>query len=113
MNIPGWKNKNGGGKRPNHLPANLQDDNLKFKVIIDNIDEGVILIDDEGTIQLINPAASAMCGWKADEATNIDVTRVLQLVDDKAVEVAEDDNLLRQIFKSDHSLRADSMLITR
>ena len=33
---------------------------LRFKVIIDNLQDGVVLFDDQGVIQLINPAAARL-----------------------------------------------------
>lgn len=103
-----------GGSRSTHLPANLQDDGSKFKIIIDNIDEGVILLDDEQTIQLINPGAATICGWKADEATGIQVQNVIKLVNEKGEPVADEDNPLKQIFSAEQSIRGgDLFMLTR
>ncbi|HXE10375.1 MAG TPA: PAS domain-containing protein, partial [Verrucomicrobiae bacterium] len=72
--------KNASGQAP--LPADLRDDTLKFKVIIDNIDDGVILIDSQRIIQLMNPGAGKICGWM-DEAVGLDVDSVIKLVNGK------------------------------
>jgi PAS domain S-box-containing protein len=78
------------------LPANLQDDNQRFKIIIDNLEDGVVLLDSQGVIQLINPGAAAICGWPVDEATGLAVQAVIQLVDDKAEPLAA--NPFQQVF---------------
>jgi len=105
------KNARTRSKKPTRLPANLLDDTLKFKVIIDSIEDGVILIDDQQVIQLINPGAAAICAWKPDEATGINVQSVIQLVNDKGEPYA--DNPFQQIFTADKNLRVnDAFLMT-
>lgn len=104
----------GGNKKSTHLPASLQDEQQRFKVIIDSIEDGVILIDDQGTIQLINPGASAICGWKPEEATGINVATVMQLVSEKGEPFETSANPLHQVFKTGESMRAESaFLLTR
>lgn len=96
------------------LPANLRDDTQRSRVIIESIGDGVILVDKEGIIQLINPAAGALCGWKPDEATGIDVGQVVQLVNEKGEAYPDTDNPFRQIFKAGQSLRGrDIWLLNR
>lgn len=98
-------------RQPTHLPANLRDDTLKFKVIVDNIEDGVILIDDQQVIQLINPGAATICGWNTDEATGINVGAVIQLVNDKGEPFAAADNPFRQIFTVTGNLRVNNAFI--
>jgi len=78
------------------LPANLQDDTQRFQVIIDNLEDGVILLDNQGVIQLINPAAAAICAWSVPEATGLSVQAVVKLVTDKGE--AYPQNPFQQIF---------------
>ncbi len=116
MKLPGFLNRPAGsdGQKTDHLPADLRDETLKFKVIIDNIEEGVILIDDQQTIQLINPGAANICGWNADEATGINVRAVIQLVNDKGEAYPEADNPFQQIFTAGENLSVnDAFLVTR
>ncbi len=96
------------------MPANLRDDSSKFKIIIDNIEDGVILIDDQQAIQLINPGAAHICGWPVEEATGISVQAVIQLVNDKGEAYSEADNPFHQIFSSGRSTRVnDAFMMTR
>lgn len=106
-----FKNANDpGSKDPkNHLPANLRDDTLKFKTIIENIEDGVVLIDDQQVIRLINPGASVICGWSADEATGISAQAVLQLVNDKGQPY--DNNPFAQIFSTGQNLRVNDAYV--
>lgn len=111
MSLLGWgKNKN-APKKSTHLPANLQDDALKFKVIIDSIEEGVVLVDDQSTIQVINPGAAGLCGWKPEDATGVDVGSVFQLVNDKGEAIKDADNPFKQVFQSGESQRNDKAFL--
>lgn len=111
MGLLNFNKHKGAGKSQTHLPANLQDDSSRFKIIIDNIEEGVILIDDQGTIQLINPGAAKICGWKADEANGIGVNNVLHLVNDKAEPIKDPENPIEKTFKTGESQRMDNGFI--
>ncbi|PIZ62551.1 hypothetical protein COY17_02405 [Candidatus Saccharibacteria bacterium CG_4_10_14_0_2_um_filter_52_9] len=114
MKLFGGGDKKAAGKKPTRLPANLQDETQKFKVILDSIEDGVILIDDEHVIQLINPGAAAICGWSVDEATGIDVKAVMQLVNDKGELLPKAENPLYGVFNSEQSVRGDNIfLLTR
>lgn len=74
------------------------DPNVQSKVIIESIDDGVILIDHQNTIQLINPAAAKLCSWKIEEATGISADLIVKLVNKKQEVLSEEVNPLRQIF---------------
>lgn len=114
MSLFNLLNKKGSGDAHTHLPSNLRDESLKFKVIIDNIEDGVVLIDDEQVIQLINPGAATICGWPPDEATNLNVKTVIQLVNDKGEPLSDGDNPFQQIFSAGETIRAkDVFLMTR
>lgn len=84
----------------NHLPAQLQDETQRLSVIIDSIEQGVIMIDDEMTVQLINPGGGGMCGWKTDEAMGIDVRNVVKLVTEKSEPFPEEQNPILKIFEA-------------
>jgi two-component system, OmpR family, sensor histidine kinase VicK len=112
MGILGW------GQKPKQtestsatLPANLQDETTRFKVIIDSIEEGVILLDDQQTIRLINPGASTLCGWKPDESTNLSIDSVIQLVTEKGEPYPPEQNPLKTIFQADKTLRGENVFI--
>ena len=93
---------------------NKPDPTLQAKVIIDSIEDGVVLIDNSLTIQLINPSASKLCGWKTDEATNITVDSVIQLINNKGEKLEANQNPLHQVFSLNQSItKTDLTLLTR
>lgn len=108
------KEEAGSGPGQPNLPANLRDDTQKFKAIIDGIEDGVVLIDNQGVIRLINPGASKMSGWPQDEATGIEVGSVLQLVNSKGEGIPDTDNPFKQVFLTKQAVRGkDVFLMSR
>lgn len=96
------------------LPANLRDDSQKFKVILDSIEDGVILIDSEHVIQLINPGAGKICGWPPEEANGLDIASVIKLVNEKGEAIAQNENPFYKVFQAGENIRGkDMFLVTR
>lgn len=60
--------------------SKLEELALKSATIINSIAEGVVSIDEQGKIELINPEAQRLIGWNEDEAVGIDYPTVLQVV---------------------------------
>jgi PAS domain S-box-containing protein len=96
---------------PTRLPSNLQSDDAKFKAILDTIEDGVILMDSQQTIQMINPGASAICGWKAEDAIGINIDNVLKLVNNKGTSIDEDTNPVKQVFKLAQNARSNDTIL--
>jgi PAS domain S-box-containing protein len=89
----------------------LNEDKQKFGVIFDSIEDGVILIDCKGIIQLFNPGATRMSGWEAIDALGIDVATVIKLVDDKGQILSDLDYPFNKVFTSGQSLRQNNASI--
>ncbi|HEX7633438.1 MAG TPA: ATP-binding protein [Candidatus Saccharimonadales bacterium] len=93
------------------LTGDLADEKRRFEVIINSIGDGVILIDDQMTVQLLNPSASAICGWPVDEATGISVQSVMKLVNEKGEALAQGDNPFQKVFQSDQPLHDNNTFL--
>lgn len=89
----------------------LSDSRQRFEVIINNIEDGVVLIDNEGTIRSFNPGASNISGWPTDEATGIDVNQVMQLADDKGQLIKTPDSPFSRIFKTGQTIHDDNAVL--
>lgn len=111
MGLLSFNKDNGAGKAHTQLPADLQDDSSRFKIIIDSIEEGVVLIDNQLTIQLINPGATKICGWTAEDATGINATNVLQLVNQKGELIDDATNPLKAVFATGQSQLSDNLFL--
>ena len=83
----------------------VYDEKLKFEVIINNIEDGVILIDATQVIQLCNPGASTISGWPSNETTGIDVHNVLKLVNEKDEPYSAADDPFAKVFKDGQVIR--------
>jgi len=93
------------------LPTNLQNEADRFKIILENIEDGVILLDGQKTVQLLNPGATKLCGWKADEATGLNVENILQLVDQKGSALESIKNPIEQTFVTGESMHANDAFL--
>lgn len=107
MNLFGGHKKDGNSR----LPADLRDNTLRFKTIIDNIEDGVVLIDSKETIQVINPGAVKMCGWTTEEATGLNVENVLKLLNDKGEPLPRTENPFHQVFQSGQAVRGKDLFL--
>lgn len=87
------------------LAEDLRDEKLRSGIILNSIDDGVVLIDHSGSIQLFNPAASAITGWPVNEAINTDWHMVIKLVDDKGEAYDEDQHPFKRVFSSETTIR--------
>lgn len=81
-----------------NLANNLFDEKAKSDIILNAIDDGVILIDANKTIQLFNPAAEKITGWAQKDAVGIQYTSVLKLVNKKNEPYTEDQDPFLRIF---------------
>lgn len=66
--------------------------------IVNSMSEGVITLDNQGTITLVNPAAEKISGWSRQDALNLNYKSVLKLVDKTFKVISEaDDPIARSI----------------
>ncbi len=72
------------------LASSLRDEKLKSTIILNAINDGVVLVDEQGVIQLFNPAAAEITGWSAEEASGLDWRLVFKFVDTKGQPVQDE-----------------------
>lgn len=95
------------------LAANLRDEKQKFELIVNAIEDGVVLIDSDGVIQLFNPGAGNISGWACEEACGLNASTVLKLVDDKNKPYEDSVNPFLTIFQNAQNVRDDTAFLTR
>lgn len=66
-----------------NLASSLRDEKAKSEIILGTIEDGVILLDANRTIQLFNKGAEKITGWAQKDAIGLDYKSVVKLVDDK------------------------------
>jgi PAS domain S-box-containing protein len=101
------------GAKNSQLASKLQGEQLKSDIIINAIDDGVVIIDDQQTIHLINPAGASVIGWEKNEAEGLDWHSVFSFVDDKGTPT-QDDSPLAQVFTKGETIRrSDLQVVTK
>ena len=93
------------------LESSLRDEQIKSDFILNAIEDGVILIDDQKIIRLFNPGAATITGWPVKDATGLDYRSVLKLVDEKGDPYGENDDPFIMVFKSQESMRDNSAIL--
>jgi PAS domain S-box-containing protein len=96
------------------LAISLRDEKLKSEIILNTIDDGVILLDNNQIIHLFNPAAAKITGWPAEEARGLAIDSVIKLVNDRGEAYTDQDNPFKTIFLTGQTKRDnDAYLLTR
>lgn len=90
-----WHRQGAGGgedRAYRELASELSEVAGKSEIVINAIADGVIALNGQGTIELINPAAQQITGWSKRDAMALNYKSVLRLIDknDVAVESASD-----------------------
>lgn len=97
-----------------HLSNELSQVSSKSEVIINAIGDGVIFVDSQELIRLINPAAQAILGWSKQDAISLNYKSVLRLTDDKDEVLGEVSDPVYQVLNNNQQIRASKLsLITR
>lgn len=109
------KSKNTPKAPGSSLESNLRDEKQKSSIILNAIEDGVMLIDNQGIIQLFNPGAVSITGWPEDEARKLDYKSVLKLVTDKGEAYSTQQDPIARVFNAPESTIRDNNanLITR
>lgn len=84
----------------------------KSEVVINAIADGVIAIDNQGVIQLINPAAQRILGWDKQDAVTLSYKSVLNLSDKAGAEVAEATDPIQHVLADNKPQRTNDLSLT-
>ena len=85
----------------------------KSEVVINAIGDGVIVIDSQGVVQLINPAAQTIIGWNKQDALALNYKSVFKLVNQKDEVLDPLSDPIQQALNSNQEIRTNNLsLIT-
>ena len=98
-------------KSVNALASELSEVANRSEIVINAIGDGVIAIDAQGIIQLINPAAQQILGWGKQDALMLNYKSILQLTDlnNKALEPTNDP--IMQVLNTNQQIRSSALII--
>lgn len=83
----------------------------KSDVVLNAIDDGVLAINPQGTIDLINPAAQQLVGWNQGDALGLDWRSVLKLATSDGREIPGDQHPIARAFTTNQPVHADTLSI--
>ncbi|MEP7205260.1 MAG: ATP-binding protein [Candidatus Saccharibacteria bacterium] len=82
------------------------------EVVINAIGDGVMALDNKGTIQLINPAAQRILGWGKQDALALSYVSVLQLTNQKGEPLDSAIDPVQHVLNSNEQIRNNDFTIT-
>ncbi len=88
----------------NELVRELSQVANKSEIVINAIADGVIAVDSQGVIQLINPAAQKIIGWGKQDALKLDYKSVLKLIDKKEMPVSAEEDPVQKVLQTNASV---------
>ncbi len=94
------------------LANSLHDEKVKSDIILNAIEDGVVLIDEQQTIRLFNPGAVTITGWSVEEAVGLDWRSVFKFSNTKGETVADDKTAIGKAQKSGQTVRDNAAILT-
>lgn len=105
----------GNGKDAKKLASALHSKQAQSEILIESISDGIIVVDTEGQVSLMNSSAAQITGWPVEEAMSIDATAILKLVaDEKSGEIISDEqHPFSQVLKKHERHQKTYQIISR
>lgn len=95
-------------KSYHELAGELSKVSGKSEVVINAIGEGVLAIDGQGIIELINPAAEQLLGWPRHDALTLSYKSILKIKDTKNQVITDANNPIAQVIATNKPVKNDS-----
>lgn len=112
-----WRTKtekdeiNNDNKAFRNLANELSEVANKSEAVINAIGDGVVAIDGQGVIQLINPAAQIIIGWGKQDAMTLNYKSVLRLIDQKDAELDPGSDPIQQALNINQQIRTNNLAL--
>lgn len=84
----------------------------KSEIVINAIADGVVAIDSQGIVQLVNPAAQTLLGWEKDDALGLDYRSVIKLGTVKGKELADTASPIQQVLITNKPVINNDIVLT-
>lgn len=112
-----WRDKflTESSERVNKLSGALRSNKQQSEILIQSITDGIIVIDVNCKITLINPSASKLTGWPEKEATGFDARTVLRLIKDPKTNAVmnDDEHPLKKILATHKPMNGTLQMLSR
>lgn len=109
-----WRNKDqnsDAAKSVKKLANQLSEVANRSEIVINAIGDGVIAIDGQGVVQLINPAAQEILGWGKQDALMLNYKSILQLTDLNDAEFDPTADPVLQVLNTNQQVRSQTLII--
>jgi PAS domain S-box-containing protein len=93
------------------LATSLREAQTKGDIILGTIEDGVVLLDKQGVIQLFNEGAGTITGWDKEDAKGLDWKLVFNFIDKKGEPVVESETPFAKALKSAQTVRDSTATI--
>ncbi len=94
------------------LATELSHEANKSEAVINAINDGVIAVDTEGIIQLINPAAAQIIGWGQNDAIGLSYDSVIKLHDKADKPISTENNPISQVFATNQEVHSEDFSVS-
>ena len=110
-----WKHRfvNAQEQEVNQLSGMLKTNQQQSVILIQSIADGVIVVDTEGKITLMNPAAAAMTEWQINDAIGVDAQLVAKMSHEDGEEIRPEDNPFTVVLKQQKHVNQTLLLTGR
>lgn len=111
-----WRNRgdNEEDRNVKKMASELSEVANRSEIVINAIGDGVIAIDTQGIVQLINPAAQEILGWGKQDALMLNYKSILQLTDLNNNPLDPVDDPIQQVLNTNQQIRSKTLtLITK
>lgn len=94
------RGRGGKSREVNKLAGALRSKDVQAEILINSITDGIIVVDTNSNINLVNKAAAEMTGWPLEEIIGLDAKLIMKLADDeKSTEsIANDKHPFTQVL---------------
>lgn len=94
-----------------NLASELSEVSNQSEIVINAIGDGVIAIDGQGIVRLINPAAQEIIGWTKQDALALNYKSVLRLVDKKDDPLNDTNDPILQVLNANQQIRTNNVIL--
>lgn len=100
-------------QKVSQLSGQLRSNQQLSEILIQSIADGIIMINPEGKITLINPAAATMTDWKINEALGVDAQLVAKLSQEDGSELPAEENPFMRVLGDNQHINQTLELVGR
>lgn len=97
-------------KNVKNLANQLSEVANRSEIVINAIGDGVIAIDGQGIVQLINPAAQQILGWGKQDALMLSYKSILKLADENSNELDPSQDPIQQVLNTNQQTRGKKLI---